>query len=1277
MGRSSRIVLRIAVVLLVLLTLAVGALRFILPRINDYRDPILETVSNMTGIPTQVEHMEGTWEMFGPTLDLRKLTLQTDVGEVSVDRVTVALDVWATLANFRWQFRDLTFYRVQGALNYTVGQSQSDDERESTGSAALENIFFKQFDRFTLLDSQLSFLGASGERITLTIPKLNWLNGRTRHRAEGQVSVSTENGPHGLLKVRFDLRDEADLMDNGTVYLQADNVNVLPWLSHWFKANTGFDDAKFSLETWLSIKAGQIDGGDVLLSQGSASWHKGDDLHRLEVEKLTVHVKRQDDGWRLDALALNLKTDGLAWTKGGRVSLFWRPENPNAQGEGGAPMLRIRAAKLDLESINPLLPMFSFLQPDALDAWLQIRPKGDLDRLALDIPLNNPENVRFEGLWENANWQPWKHIPGGDRAEIEVTGSAAGGTVNVRLDHSTLPYGDMFRAPLIVNSANASVHWLNDEHEFKLWGDNIDVQAKSVWANGGFSYRQGEGDSPWLSILAGIRVSDAGDAWRYFPEPLMGTPLVDYLSSAIVAGKSDGATLIFNGDPHHFPYPQNDGLFEVYAPLTEAVFKFQPTWQPLSDMTINLNFINSGLWMHAPSAMLGKVNGTDIDAVIADFHKGQLDINAKVNGQGPDVRDYLKQSPLKNTVGSALDEVDIGGEVNGRLRLDIPLDGENAHASGEIDLKDNRLHIKPIDSVMEKVSGRFRFDDGNLVSEKMSAEWFNQPIGLNFSTRQGAKDYNVQVGIDGNWAVAKLPWLPADAAKQLSGSARWQSDVNITLPEKGLARYDVTLSGDLNGVNSRLPAPLSKRSGSALPVKLKAKGDTAGFDLEGLIAGNQAINSRWALGKNQVALTRFAWQMDSKKTPALPSDSRLDIQLPAVDGERLLGLLSPLSGSDSKESSVGAKFTLPSRWVIHSPQLELAGQYWRDLTVEVNRSAGATSVAFNGKEIRANLAMNGDQPWRADVDYFYFNPKTDLFSVESASASSAPKAKSAAAFSRFPQLPPIALRCKECWLAGQRLGQVDADLRFRGDNLSVTNGLVDTGSTKLTFSADWLRSPGSSATRFDGKLSGKRIDRSMDYFGVYTPLKEAPFDVDFDLRWQGDPWSPQVNTINGTATAKLGKGQVDNAGGGHAGQLLRLLSFNALLRKLQFDFSDTFGKGFYFDTISGSIRLSNGVAKTDNLLVDGLSADIAIDGNIDFVNRRLALNAVVAPEISGTVGVATAFVVNPIAGAAVFAASQVLAPLWNKISLIRYRIDGDLDEPVVHEVLRQPKGDSN
>ena len=142
---------------------------------------------------------------------------------------------------------------------------------------------------------------------------------------------------------------------------------------------------------------------------------------------------------------------------------------------------------------------------------------------------------------------------------------------------------------------------------------------------------------------------------------------------------------------------------------------------------------------------------------------------------------------------------------------------------------------------------------------------------------------------------------------------------------------------------------------------------------------------------------------------------------------------------------------------------------------------------------------------------------------------------------------------------------------------------------------------------------------------------------------------------------------------GAAGQILRLLSFDALLRKLRFDFSDTFNKGFYFDAINGTAWIENGVVRTDNLLVDGLEADIAMQGNMDLVKRRIDMEAIVTPEISASVGVAAAFAINPVVGAAVFAASKVLGPLWSKISVLRYHISGPLDKPEIDEVMRKPR----
>jgi len=248
-----------------------------------------------------------------------------------------------------------------------------------------------------------------------------------------------------------------------------------------------------------------------------------------------------------------------------------------------------------------------------------------------------------------------------------------------------------------------------------------------------------------------------------------------------------------------------------------------------------------------------------------------------------------------------------------------------------------------------------------------------------------------------------------------------------------------------------------------------------------------------------------------------------------------------------------------------------------------------------------------------------------------------------------------------------------ADLTPSGDTLTLENGLIDSGNTHLTVKGEWVNQPGQQRTSLKGVLSGKKINDATNWFGVSSPLRDSPFKLEYDLHWQSAPWQPSEQTLSGVLKSHLGAGQIADVSTGRAGQLLRLVSIDSLLRKLRLDFSDTFSQGFYFDSINGTAWIENGVMHTDNLLVDGLEADIAMKGKMDLVKRQIDMEAVVAPEISTTVGVATAFAVNPVIGAAVFAASKVLGPLWSKISVLRYHISGPIDKPQIDEVLRKPR----
>lgn len=1280
MRRLPRIMFATGATIIVVVALLVSGLRMMLPLINDYRSQIVTKVQSISGIPLEVGFMQGTWETFGPTLELRDIRAQLPKADWQVQRVTLALDVWQSLLHWRWQFRDMTFYQLQLDLHTTLDRQQSNNS--SLEASNITDIFLRQLDHFDLRNSRISFLTPSGPRAELEIPQLTWLNSPSRHRAEGQISLSTINGQHGVVMVRIDLHDNQGILNNGTVYMQADNIDLKPWISRWLHNNTGLDSAEFSLAAWLSIKSGEIYSGNVLLSQGQANWTVGEQSHQLAVDNFVLEGRRQGNGWQIDAPELSLKTDGQAWPKG-HLSALWLPENTQFIGPDQSQELRIRATNIQLERVGPLLPTLSLFTPELMKRWADLRPQGIVDALALDIPINQLQRTRFQAKWHNISWQHWDLLPGVNNFAGVLSGTAELGQLDINLKDSTLPYGEMFRAPLEVSQASGTVNWQVDDNGWELWSDQLDVRAKSLWGNGSFRYMQPDKGQPWLKILTGIRLYDATDAWRYFPVPLMGNKLADYLTEALQGGQVDNATLIYNGNPHDFPYKHKEGQFQVYVPLRNATFAFQPDWPALDNLAIDLDFLNEGLWMNAPHAMLGKVTGSNISAIIPDYLKEKLYVDAEVAGEGRDVHDYFTKTPLNDSVAETLEQLQVGGKVSGRLHLDIPLEENRiTHASGEVTLKNNSLLVQPLQSQLENISGKFRFNNGNLDSDTLSANWFGQPLTVDFTTEEQPKNFLVNVGLHGDWLPAKLPGVPDDVAKLLSGSANWQGKVAVQLPKNGKPDYKIDVTADLKKVSSHLPSPLDKASGQSLPLQVKVVGGLDNFTLSGNAGGNNTFNSQWLLQKDQVELARAIWQTDSKKIPSLPDDKGLVLKLPNLDGERWLTLLAPefsagsapfASGVQPKMQGNTSNVIFPNRLILQTPQLLIGGQAWHDLTLQLEPLLAGTKVTAKGQEVDGSLLMSDSGPWHADIDYLYYNPQwagSEKNDPLAKAALQEPQSPSAISFNNWPALQ---LRCKACWILGQNVGRVNADLTPKGSVLTLSNGLIEAGNGRAKISGQWQQDHLGDKTSLNVALSGPKIDETLSFFGLITPIKDASFDINADVHWRGVPWQPQIDSLNGTLKSRLGRGLLTDLGGGRAGQLLRLVSFDALLRKLQLDFSDTFSRDFAFDSIRGSANIKNGVMHTSDLVIDGLAADIAMSGNVDLVRRQIAMEAVITPEISATVGVATAFAINPVVGAAVFAASKILGPLWSKVSLIRYQITGSLDQPAIHEVLRQLK----
>ena len=1269
MRQLPRIMLLLVATAIVIVALLVSGLRLAMPHLDSYRSDILSAVSRASGASVTANALSGRWETFGPTLQIRDLRVDMqENGKLDIARVTLALDVWQSLLHWRWQFRDLTFWQLRLDSNRPL--FSSDKEKNSFRPGRINELFLRQFDHFDLRDSSIFFRTPSGQRAELAIPKLTWLNEKNRHRAEGEVSLSSFTGQHGVVQVRLDLNDSEGLLNDGRIWMQADDVDVRLWLGRWMRDNTRLDSARFSLAAWVSLREGELYAGDLLLRKGGANWQSEEGAHHLQVDGLTAHLSRYQNGWMVSVPQTRLSTDGEAWPAG-HFSLLWRPQDKELLGPEHQGEVRVRATQLALNRIAPLVPLFAPLSPSLFENWRALQPQGTIEGLALDIPLDQPDQTRMQVKWRDFRWQPWQLLPGISNLSGEARGSLSNGQVKVEMGRTDVAYSAMFNAPLEIHQLRGSLSWLRDANGLTLDGRDLDVQARSLWARGDFRYQQNLGHDPRLDILAGIRVTDAGDAWRYFPQPLMGKALTHYLSGAIKGGQVENATLLFAGNPNLFPFSHNDGMFQVWVPLRQGTYAFQPNWPDVPQLDIDLDFINDGLWMRAPRFRLGDVDVNNFSAAIPDYLKEKLLIDGDISGNGDQIARYFQDTPLKKSLGAALEQLQIKGKTQGHLKLDIPLDGELVHASGNVDLNNNALHIKPLNTTLENLTGRFRFNNGNLDSDTLRANWFGQPVNVSFSTRENPEDFGVNIRLDGDWQPAKLSQVPAQIASQLSGHLPWQGDVNITLPHQGGARYDVDIKGDAKEVSSRLPSPLNKASGEAMPIAVNASGDLKQFELSGSVANRHRFNSRWIL-EPQLRVDRGIWLNDARSKPALPDRAGMVLNLPALDGEAWAGLMMAGGASQDGGASGMGGVALPGDITLRSPAVTLAGQQWHDIDATLQQGAkGSSNVSITGREIRGALSMAQNAAWRVALDYLYYNPEWQSGGDSGAAHQQQQQQVSKIDFSRWPALQ---LSCAECWLRGQKFGRIQAQVTPKGDTLALTNGLVDTGSSRLKVSGEWVNSPDAPRTSLKGTLSGSNINNATNWFGVNTPLRDAPFRVDYDLHWRSAPWQPSEATLSGTLKTHFGKGQIADVNTGAAGQLLRLVSFDALLRKLRFDFNDTFNNdGFYFDSINGTAWIENGVMRTDNLLVDGLEADIAMQGKVDLVKRNIDMEAVVAPEISASVGVATAFVINPVVGAAVFAASKVLGPLWNKISLLRYHIDGPLDKPQINEVLRKPR----
>ena len=132
-------------------------------------------------------------------------------------------------------------------------------------------------------------------------------------------------------------------------------------------------------------------------------------------------------------------------------------------------------------------------------------------------------------------------------------------------------------------------------------------------------------------------------------------------------------------------------------------------------------------------------------------------------------------------------------------------------------------------------------------------------------------------------------------------------------------------------------------------------------------------------------------------------------------------------------------------------------------------------------------------------------------------------------------------------------------------------------------------------------------------------------------------------------------------------RLLELLSLQSLQRpKLEANPTSLLRDGFPFDTIRGHMKLSDGVLRTDGYKVNGPVAAIVLAGDVNVVQERWNLKAVVIPNLDASgAAVVTALAVNPLIGLGAFVTQWLLKHPLASAMTMEYAVTGTWDDPKI------------
>ena len=1169
--------------------------RLFLADIDDYRGLLEQKIREATDIPIHIASLEAGMRGFNPEVILQGISVETaspgSKPQMQLREIRLGLD-----------FLDLLLTQnVLAASRVTLVGGNLTVIRNLDGSLSIKGLqesdekplWLLKGGKYEILDSQISWQDLKRQTAVVYFDDIDLVLKNHYFDQSHEVHLLSKLPQQYGDSLRISARMKGDIFAGnnieGELYIEGTDLQANALVNGDLPLGLNLQSGAGDIHVWSFWRnsspyqvAGYIQAQQIKISKNQSK------PLAMDTFEGRFNWSNQDGRWRLAAYDVDMVTNAQRWPDGA----FYLQQD--AQGN-----LSAIITQLDLPAAMYLAPLLMPADQD-YSKILALNPKGRLHDVSL-YSSSDFQHYAARGNFDNLGVEQWESVPKIQNISGTLSVTDSYGQIEFNTHNAEILALDWFRNPLSVKQLQGVLHWWQNADSWQLYSQKLLADSADFSTSNHLNLLIPKtAHAPVLELITSFgQFRDISQVPKYLPAKIMDEGAVHWLDNAFIGGHINQGELIVKGALDQFPFENGQGLFETVFVIENGEIQFNGDWPHLQSVYADVQFLGADLQVGIAEGRSEQVN---IDQALVTIpalaDSEQVYVWGQVRSKIMHSLDFLQKSPLRSKIEPIAKIITADGETKVGLDLKIPY-YETLPVKVNVDaqLSEAQLTVKPVALKVDKISGLLNFTEDRISSTPIYA----QTLGFPIQGRLSSDSLATYLDITGTTTVDKLEKQFSFLQNEFA-TGKFSYTTRLALPYQINQPGTLNIASSLKGVSVDSQPELSKTVDEDKPLNLNFQfEDNPKLPLQ--LSYGEHLRVYFLVDKPTESLYSGHIVLGQGQASRYNSAGlKFDVRQPAFNLSQAVGAF----GTDEKSKRPPLKeFSIDTAQLTWQGQslgainckAEHVNQFWQG-QIDSSMAKGQFNIPDqrNGSN-RINLVM----------DYLNLSAMQDL--------------NFDAADRVVTELPLINIQSRQLLWRGVDLGalklqteRVINGIHFKKVQLQHANDTID-------LTADWLKQPSGTTTQIKGHLKSEKFGQFLSSFGFTDDIKETAADISFKGGWRGGPHQFSLDRINGELAIDLKDGRISSIEPGF-GRLLGLIAMEQWVKRLSLDFSDIYSQGLAFDEIKGNFKIKDGLAFTDDLIVNAVAANFYMAGYVNLANKTIDQRVAVVPKSSDAVPIA-------------------------------------------------------